>query len=61
MTEEKYFFEKEVFSREDYEFTFEFDESLITELLKYKKGGLGNSGSGYRNGGQGGNGGLGRN
>jgi len=51
MTEEKYFFEKEVFSRKNYDFTFEFDEFFISELLKHKKSGkvldLGCGGSGY--------------
>lgn len=39
MTEEKYFFEDEVFSRPDYEFSFELDEELIQYLLKHKKSG----------------------
>lgn len=39
MTEEKYFFEKEVFSRKNYNFAFEFDKSLITKLLKQKTNG----------------------
>src|SRR3989344_4867564 len=39
MTEEKYFFEDEVFSRPDYEFSFELDEELIQDLLKHKKSG----------------------
>ncbi len=37
MTEEKRFFEEEVFSKEDYKFTFEKDEELIENILKYKK------------------------
>ena len=39
MTEEKYFFEREVFSRPDYEFEFESDEKVIKEILKHKKSG----------------------
>jgi len=39
MTEEKMFFEKEVFSKKDYKFTFEKDEELIEEILKHKKSG----------------------
>jgi len=39
MTEEKMFFEKKVFSRNDYEFTFGKDEELIEEILKHKKSG----------------------
>ena len=39
MTEEKRFFEEKVFSRKDYEFTFEVDEELIEEILKNKKSG----------------------
>ncbi len=37
MTEEKMFFENEVFSKEDYEFTFKKDEELIEDILKNKK------------------------
>ena len=37
MSEEKNFFEENVFSRKDYEFTFEADEELIEEILKNKK------------------------
>ncbi|MFH1801764.1 MAG: methyltransferase domain-containing protein [archaeon] len=37
MTEEKYHFEKNVFSREDYNFEFSPDENIIKEILKYKK------------------------
>ena len=33
------FFEEKVFSRKDYEFTFEKDEELIEEILKYKQSG----------------------
>jgi len=39
MSEEKFFFEENVFSRKDYEFTFEADEELIEEILKNKKSG----------------------
>jgi cyclopropane fatty-acyl-phospholipid synthase-like methyltransferase len=39
MSEEKNFFEENVFSRKDYEFTFEADEELIEEILKNKKSG----------------------
>jgi cyclopropane fatty-acyl-phospholipid synthase-like methyltransferase len=39
MTEEKRFFEEKVFSRKDYEFTFEVDVELIEEILKNKKSG----------------------
>ncbi len=39
MSEEKKFFEEKVFSRKDYEFTFEADEELIEEILKNKKSG----------------------
>lgn len=39
MTEEKYFFEKEVFSKKDYEFSFDSDNELIKNILKYKKSG----------------------
>lgn len=39
MTEEKMFFEEKLFSRNDYEFTFEKDEELIEEILKHKKTG----------------------
>jgi len=39
ITEEKYFFEKEVFSKPDYEFNFEFDKDLIKEILRHKKSG----------------------
>src|SRR3989344_3801021 len=39
MTEEKRFFEENVFSRRDYEFTFEVNEELIEEILKNKKSG----------------------
>lgn len=39
MSEEKNFFEENVFSRKDYEFTFEADEELIKEILKNKKSG----------------------
>ncbi len=39
MTEEKMFFEEKVFSRKDYEFTFEADKELIEEILKNKKSG----------------------
>jgi tellurite methyltransferase len=39
MTNEKYHFEENVFSREDYEFGFEFDEKLINEILNLKKEG----------------------
>lgn len=39
MTEEKMFFEENVFSREDYKFTFEADKELIEEILKNKKSG----------------------
>jgi len=39
MTEEKYFFEKEVFSKPNYEFNFEFDKDLIKEILRHKKSG----------------------
>lgn len=39
MTEEKYFFEKSMFSSKNYEFTFEYDETLIHELSKYKTSG----------------------
>lgn len=37
MTEEKYFFEKEVFSNPDYKFHFEVDKELLDEILKLKK------------------------
>lgn len=37
MSEEKKFFEEKVFSRKDYEFTFEAFEELIEEILKNKK------------------------
>lgn len=37
MSEEKKFFEEKVFSRKDYEFTFEASEELIEEILKNKK------------------------
>ncbi len=37
MTEEKMFFEEKVFSRKDYEFTFEADKGLIEEILKSEK------------------------
>lgn len=39
MTEEKMFFEEKVFSRKDYEFTFEADKELIEEILKNRKSG----------------------
>lgn len=39
MTEEKMFFEEKVFSRNDYEFTFEKDKELFEEILKHKKSG----------------------
>lgn len=39
MTEEKYFFEEEVFSKPDYEFSFEPDEEIINEILKHKTSG----------------------
>ena len=39
MTEEKYFFERNVFSSNNYEFTFEYDETIIHELLKNKTSG----------------------
>jgi tellurite methyltransferase len=39
MAEEKMFFEEKVFSRKDYEFTFEEDKELIEEILKNKKSG----------------------
>ena len=39
MTEEKMFFEENVFLNKDYEFEFEKDEELIENILKYKKSG----------------------
>ena len=39
MTEEKYFFEKKVFSNPNYEFNFEVDEELLDKILKLKKNG----------------------
>jgi tellurite methyltransferase len=39
MNEEKRFFEEKVFSKEDFKFTFQKDEELIEDILKYKKSG----------------------
>lgn len=39
MIKEKYFFEKKVFSKPDYKFTFKPDYKLIEEVLKRKKSG----------------------
>jgi len=39
MTKEKYFFEKEVFSKPNYKFNFKADEEMVEEILKYKKSG----------------------
>ncbi|MAG78596.1 hypothetical protein CL616_04500 [archaeon] len=39
MTEEKYFFEKEVFSKPNYKFSFELEEELLDDILKLKKSG----------------------
>jgi len=39
MTEEKYFFEEEIFSKPIYKFRFESDEELIKDILRYKKSG----------------------
>jgi tellurite methyltransferase len=39
MTEEKNFFEEKIFSKKNYKFTFECDNELIEDILKYKKSG----------------------
>ena len=39
MTKEKYFFEREFFSKPGYKFGFNPDKELIKEILKYKKKG----------------------
>lgn len=39
MTEEKYFFEKEVFSNPKYKFHFKVDKELLDEVLNFKKSG----------------------
>lgn len=39
MTDEKYFFEKEVFSRKGYIFKFTYDQELIQDILKLKRTG----------------------
>jgi len=39
MTEEKYYFEREVFSNPNFKFNFEVDRELLGEILKFKKSG----------------------
>jgi tellurite methyltransferase len=39
MTEDKNYFEKEVFSSNNYKFTFHYDKALLDQILKYKKNG----------------------